>query len=387
MLVQLHSRQLSPLGPSSASSFLARLTECADLPLLARAGEVLLVRRADGPLPPGFRGYLLHHPANEDTHCDVYRLAPEMRYLAQGDVVRIDPRRRSIATLYRRSSRSNSLLLTERCDNHCLMCSQPPRPDDDPRMLDEIKALIRLMSVDTAELGITGGEPGLLGAELCEIVRLLKHELPQTAVHMLSNGRRFSDAAFARALAKVAHPDLMVGIPVYSDLPEEHDYIVQARGAFSQTIRGILNLKQAGMRVELRFVLLGPSHARVREFTRFVARNLLFVDHVALMGLELKGFARSNLDTVWVDPVDYQGVLCEAVATLERAGVPLSIYNHQLCVLHPSLHRLARKSISDWKNTYFEECDGCDLRSHCGGFFASSTVRKSRGISRVIASG
>ena len=49
-------------------------------------------------------------------------------------------------------------------------------------------------------------------------------------------------------------------------------------------------------------------------------------------------------------------------------------------VLDPRLHRFAKKSISDWKNAYVEECDGCAKRAECGGFFASGIRRKSRGI-------
>jgi hypothetical protein len=41
----------------------------------------------------------------------------------------------------------------------------------------------------------------------------LKRHLPRTAVHVLTNGRRFSDPSFARAIARVRHPDLMLGVP------------------------------------------------------------------------------------------------------------------------------------------------------------------------------
>jgi hypothetical protein len=101
------------------------------------------------------------------------------------------------------------------------------------------------------------------------------------------------------------------------------------------------------------------------------------------MGLELMGFARANLDAIWIDPLDYQRELREAVELLDRAGLTVSIYNHQLCVLAPELHRFARASISDWKNAYLPECNRCALRKMCGGFFASSEVRRSRGITPV----
>jgi His-Xaa-Ser system radical SAM maturase HxsC len=383
VLLQLHGRHLRPLSAATNDPFICRISERQDLPDAARGRECLLLRSLPtGPIPAGFRAYLLHcKPADTDgLPPDCYALGEKLHHLQHGDVVRIESARAFINVLYRRTSSSNSLLVTERCDNYCIMCSQPPRTQDDSWIVDELRQVIPLMSPDTREIGITGGEPALLRDRLPELLELMKRHLPTTAVHILSNGRGFSDLAFARQLAEVRHADLMVGIPVYSDLPEEHDFVVQQRGAFSETIRGILNLKRVGLKVELRFVIQRETSGRLPEFAKFVARNLLFVDHVALMGLELMGFARTNLEAVWVDPLDYQPHLVEATRVLDRAGLRVSIYNHQLCVLDAALHRYARQSISDWKNAYAQECNNCDKRSECGGLFASSHVRMSRGI-------
>lgn len=381
VLLQLHGRGLAPIAESSTTPFIGRISENAGLPEAARAQEILLVRGGSDALPAGFRAYLVYESsASALPACDAYVLHEAMRYLEHGDVVRVDPHRRALSALYRRASPTNSLLVTERCDNYCIMCSQPPRPDDDSWLLEEVMRVIPLMSPETRVLGITGGEPALLGERLVELVDALRRHLPRTAVHILSNGRRFANLDFARSLADTRHPDLMIAVPLYSDLPEEHDYVVQARGAFSETVRGILNLKRLRQRVEIRVVIHAETYARLPDFARFLARNLLFADHVALMGLELVGFAKTNLEALWVDPLDYQSELVDAVEILCRAGMSVSIYNHQLCVLDERLHPFARKSISDWKNAYFAECDGCAKRGECGGFFASAKLRKSRGI-------
>jgi len=44
-----------------------------------------------------------------------------------------------------------------------------------------------------------------------------------------------------------------------------------------------------------------------------IVRNLTFVDQVVFMGLEMTGFTKANLDALWIDPLDYQGELAEAV--------------------------------------------------------------------------
>ncbi|ADO73899.1 Radical SAM domain protein [Stigmatella aurantiaca DW4/3-1] len=374
---------LRPLSCPSTHPFLGRIRVGPYAVPDAGAPEILLVREPWGPLPSGFRAYLLEGEGPGVEVPDAYLLPAGLFPLAEGDVVRVEPSQGRVSTLYRKASLSNSLLVTERCDNYCLMCSQPPRPHDDSWLLEELMELIPLISPETRELGITGGEPGLLGEGLLRLVEGLKTHLPMTAVHMLSNGRRFSEEGFAQGLGQVRHPDLMVGIPLYSDLPEEHDHVVQARGAYDDTVRGILNLKRAGVRVELRVVIHAFTYERLPELARFIARNLLFVDHVALMGLELMGFAKTNLLKLWVDPLDYQESLRASVRILDRAGVSTSLYNHPLCVLPTDLHPFARKSISDWKNVYFRECEGCSLREACGGFFASSSLKRSRGITSV----
>lgn len=304
-------------------------------------------------------------------------LPDDYDYLDDGDVVRFNPGQGAVKVLFRKNSHYNWFLLTERCNNYCLMCSQPPKPGDDSWLVDEVLQTLPLIDTDTSEIGFSGGEPTLLGDDLIRILNATRSWLPRTAVHVLSNGRAFANGAFAEKYASVRHPDLMVGIPIYSDLSHVHDYVVQADGAFDDTIRGILNLKRLGQRVEVRVVIHKQTYERLPELARFLARNLIFVDQVVLMGLEMTGFAKANLDDLWIDPVDYQLQLEEAVRILCQYRMNVSIYNHQLCLLPPSLWPFAKKSISDWKNIYMPECGTCSKKSECGGFFASATLRYS----------
>jgi hypothetical protein len=67
--------------------------------------------------------------------------------------------------------------------------------------------------------------------------------LPQTPIHVLSNGRAFASTEVAAAWAAIQHPNLTVGVPIYSAVDTVHDYVVQAKGAFDETVLGILKLK------------------------------------------------------------------------------------------------------------------------------------------------
>src|ERR1700732_4542913 len=102
--------------------------------------------------------------------------------------------------------------------------------------------------------------------------------------------------------------------------------------------------------------------------------------HIALMGLENIGYAPRNMDSLWIDPHDYQEQLEAAVEILSTRGMNVSIYNHQLWVLKRSLWKFARKSISDWKNIYLDACQSCGVKDDCGGFFTWATKRHSSHI-------
>lgn len=358
----------------SAAPFVARVET-------AKSGEHLVLRDLSGQNESFFRLGYGDKPVPAPREVI---LTEDLGYVAAGDILRLNPQIGQARVLFRKNSRHNFLFLTERCNSHCLMCSQPPREIDDSYLADDILQMIPWMPKETQELGITGGEPTLLHDRLTTILASVREHLPSTALHMLTNGRLFSYLRYAERVAAVQPRDFMVGVPLYADTASVHDFVVQAKGAFEQTIFGLLNLARVGVRIEIRMVVHRHTYGRLPQFAQFVARNLPFVDQVVIMGLELMGFARSNLDSLWIDPVDYQEELAECVHTLDRAGLKVRIYNHPLCLLRPSLRNFAKRSISDWKNIYLPECEGCHLKGECGGFFASATLRHSPHVRAII---
>lgn len=355
-----------------------------DDPLHRSHNEGQIVR--NGEAVPGFGFYVVlggaDKPGLPDNAATII-LPPDFDYLAAGDVVHFAPERGHFSVLFQKQARHHTFLLTERCNHYCLMCSQPPRDVNDSWITDILLRAIPLIDPGTHDVVFTGGEPTLLGDDLFRLIRRCQQYLPNTGLHILSNGRTFADAAFTERYASINHPDIMVGIPVYSDLSEVHDYVVQADGAFDETIRGILTLKRFRQSVEIRVVIHKQTYERLPQLAQFIARNLRFVDHVALMGLEITGFTRANLDALWIDPVDYRPQLTEATEILAANRVNVSIYNHQLCLIDRVIWPYARKSISDWKNEYMPECDGCSAMSECGGFFSSAKIRHSERIRAI----
>ncbi|WP_049270514.1 radical SAM protein, partial [Pseudomonas aeruginosa] len=190
------------------------------LPKVLRENRAFLISSQD--IPEGYQHYLipesLEWRAQELEGKRSFTLLPnDYDYLGHNDIIRLDGQ--AIRVLFRANSGHNSLLVTEQCNHYCLMCSQPPKNIDDSWILDELEALIPLIPRETPEVGFSGGEPTLAGIRFINLIKMMKSYLPRTVVHVLSNGRTFADESFARQYAEIDHPDIMIGIPLYSDDP------------------------------------------------------------------------------------------------------------------------------------------------------------------------
>ena len=149
----------------------------------------------------------------EDLRRRTIAVPAQFSYLDAGDVIGIHTPSGKFRTLYRHNSRHNSFLVTERCNNYCLMCSQPPKDIDDRWILNEIRQSLPLLDKDTRTLTFTGGEPLSDWADFVSILADCRDQLPKTAVQVLTNGRAFAKSEIVDAWKKVNHPSLIAASP------------------------------------------------------------------------------------------------------------------------------------------------------------------------------
>jgi His-Xaa-Ser system radical SAM maturase HxsC len=298
-----------------------------------------------------------------------------------GDIVLLEPSGQGTA-LYEVESKSNAVLITERCNYRCVMCPQPPKNDDSDNARLSIE-IIELMGNDVEMLGITGGEPTVAWMDLIEVLGACRKYIPQAGIELLTNARVLKNYELTKELAEISNNSLTACVPIYSDVSQLHDEIVGVKGAFCEAVEGIYNLERLKIPVELRTVITRQNYTRLPNWAEFIYKTFPFACHVAIMGLEPIGLSRKNFSFVWVDTVDYMPMLEEAVKILHRRNMNVSIYNHQLCLLPKKLWRFSRKSISEWKNRYLQICDGCSVKDECGGFFESSVDIGIKGIKAI----
>ena len=274
---------------------------------------------------------------------------------------------------FRIDSNDNTLFTTARCNNNCIMCCQPPLDNDDIEDLYQRNIeIINRAPKNIPVVGISGGEPTLLGDKLVDLIRHIRQTLPDSDIHILSNGRNFKDIEYTRKVVEAAEDKLFVGVPLHSDYYRDHDIIAGAKEAYNETIAGIFNLGALGAVIELRIVINKLNYMRLPQMADFIHKNLPFVAWTAFMAMEHIGHAVSNERNVWAEPINYANKLAEAVLTLAQWRKEVAVYNVPLCLIPKQIHQFAQKSISDWKNKYLPECNQCSIKSKCCGLFATS---------------
>ena len=285
---------------------------------------------------------------------------------------------------FRIDSNDNTLFTTARCNNNCIMCCQPPLDNDDIEELYERNIeIINRAPKNIPVVGISGGEPTLLGDKLVDLIRHIRQTLPDSDIHILSNGRNFKDIEYTRKVVEAADDKLFVGVPLHSDYYRDHDIIAGAKEAYNETIAGIFNLGALGAVIELRIVINKLNYMRLPQMADFIHKNLPFVAWTAFMAMEHIGHAVSNERNVWAEPINYANKLAEAVLTLAQWRKEVAVYNVPLCLIPKQIHQFAQKSISDWKNKYLHECNQCSLKSKCCGLFATSQ-KPFKGLKEIV---
>jgi len=284
----------------------------------------------------------------------------------EGDIVLVDPCAGRAERLIRAGSGHNTLLVTERCDQLCVMCSQPPKKTHEDRFAAFTDAC--LLAPDSSVIGISGGEPTLFKAELLELLETVLSQRPDLAFHILSNGQHFEQGDVER-LRQPCYQRVQWGIPVYSADHASHDQIVAKEGALARLEKSFCHLLAAGTRIELRTVLLSDNYNDLLRLARYVATRLPFIEHWSIMQLENAGFAKNRWDALYVDHQQDFAPLGQALDHAILSGLDVRLFNVPRCSVPQEYRRHAMASISDWKRRYAPACAPCNERDQCGGFF------------------
>ena len=276
--------------------------------------------------------------------------------------------------VYENQTHSIDLMMTIHCNSNCIMCpiSEGARQSDEYGYFEWLLTLIDVLPVNVEHICITGGEPTLIGDRIFVIIDKLVKKFYNAEFQFLTNGRSCADPELCRRIVQALPSHTLYGIPLHSGNKEVHDRIAQVDGAFEQVISGIKNLLSNGARVELRIVVSKMNVDTLLDEACFIVNNLKGIFCVTFMGIEAMGNAVKNYDKVWIDYHIATSYFEKAIDKLVASDVDVMIYNFPLCSINERYWLLARRSITERKVRYFDECQTCSVKEACSGFFEST---------------
>lgn len=285
-----------------------------------------------------------------------------------GDLIIVHPNLNKIQRLFRANSKNNTFLFTERCDQLCAMCSQPPREIDDTWRHPLYYQAIELLPKDTF-IFISGGEPTLYKESLFNILSHAAEIRPDIRFQILSNGQHFEEEDVERLREIHEKLDVTWGVPLYSSQPDEHELIVGKKGSFNPLMKNLFLLASSGAKIELRTVVTKVNVLGLAELGMFISDHIPFISCWAIMAMEPIGFAKANKEGLYYDHSIAPQPIHNALDVAKIRGIFTRLFNFPTCTIGEEYHDYAVQSISDWKNKYIEECDSCSKKDTCCGFF------------------
>ena len=276
--------------------------------------------------------------------------------------------------IYQSTSKDNAIVVTMGCNSNCVMCpcSEKSRKYGFISSIERLSEILKYTPKTAEHITITGGEPCLLKEDMFKFMAILQREFFNTDFLLLTNGRAFSINEFTYQFIKNKPNKMKVAIPIYGYNAESHDSITQTKGSFEQMVKGIHNLLSYKMDIEVRIVISKLNINLMQEIADFIVRNFKGIVVVHFMAIEMLGNAAKNSDLVWIPYEDIFDYIRKPIVTIIKAGIDVELYNFPLCTVQQDFWGLCKKSISEYKVKYTEECNKCKVKSLCGGMFDST---------------
>ncbi len=262
------------------------------------------------------------------------------------------------------------LAITYRCNNDCAHCYNARERNFPELDTDSWKRILdKLWELGVPHIIFTGGEA------------TLRNDLPELIRHAESNGQITGLNTNARRLMDMNHVDCLVEagldhvqITVESCVPEIHDEMMRAKGAFKQTIAGLRNVLRSKLYVMTNTTMLRTNVHTIPDTLDFLADV-----GVPTIGLNALIYSGQGLTVgTGLRESELQLVLDIATRKTAERGQKLIWYTPtQYCEFDPTAHNLGVKGCTASLYSMCIESNGnvlpCQSYYHpLGSFLADS---------------
>jgi pyruvate-formate lyase-activating enzyme len=205
------------------------------------------------------------------------------------------------------------------CNQHCFFCNTDSRaenlhesPERVYRYLEENRHCLYL--------SFSGGEP-TINPQILRYVRYAK-ELGIPRIVIQTNGLMVSYPEFADRIVEAGLTGAFMSF--HAPTADVSDRITASPGTWALTVRGIRNLLDRGIEVELNTVINTVNYACLGDHARFIVREFPEITAISLSYIAPTGFCVVSEQTI-PRVRDVQPHLFEALDVLSAAGIHANV--------------------------------------------------------------
>jgi len=219
------------------------------------------------------------------------------------------------------------------CTSDCLMCGVAKEKRDQQWGFSEAEARRKIDEMDLQPgdvLEISGGEPTAYKG--LAAVAAYASDRYHARILVLSHGRHLKVRKLAESLASCGITRFL--IPLFSHVPERHDYLTQVEGSFDETVNGLANLAELGVPTTIKFIPMKTNYRDALE-TYHLCRSRFPMMKFVMSGYQMMGEAFTNTDLVSPRHSAVAGEVEKVLAAAERHGGDVAVSFLPLCTLDP----------------------------------------------------
>jgi MoaA/NifB/PqqE/SkfB family radical SAM enzyme len=266
--------------------------------------------------------------------------------------------------------RNLTLEIQKECNNNCSLCTVSKG-----RKLntEEVKDAILELFERCDTLTLSGGDP-LIRNDIFEILEFCSN-IPPLKLQLRTNARMAKYRKFSEKIAGFGLHRVIV--PVYSHREDVHDRFTKVSGSLRQTLSGIRNLREHGVKISVQIPLLEENFKEINETVKIIIDT----------GIKEFSFDYNPLNGMSPRLYDAGCSLRKVFEEYSKSGSEFSVTGIPYCMIRgfkekideirrpfDELRKLDGKIVNIGRERresreYRKVCSGCSHKKICEGFW------------------
>jgi His-Xaa-Ser system radical SAM maturase HxsC len=261
-----------------------------------------------------------------------------------------------------------TIAIWNKCNNECLMCTNPPGYQDGGGYdYEDLAVRYGNLNNGETEIQLTGGEP-TLHPRFFDVLGFFRKKCPLAKITLITNGRRFGEPDFTKKCLAIGNIDFQISLHGPND--ELHDKITKAKGSFKETVRGIqniLDLRSRDSELELRIVIHKAALPCLKKTYQFMTDNFPRAERIVFIFMEMEGMAGVNIKRTGIRFKNILPYLEKLFGNFKTSPTEIRLYHFPLCVLSPKFWPYAWRTLPQKEIIFLPACEKCNYKNHCLG--------------------